>query len=343
MFEPGDILLFTLSAWKETSWGAFKKAFDEIYRIRLTTEEISDPNPVRFERAHALRILVSLGHCDADFSNSRSITIGLPTLALLPYLGLPRAVLCGSRSPMTLATLQTICNDSRKSLRLILGSQRRRAPYAPSRVEIEAESHSALAAAARALNIGFNKTSPAWIFTVISGSLSEYIGQLEWSSQPEVNWDREDFGARHFAFMPVQVGTTSTMRDLRLSRYLNPVRGQWEYRLVKDNRSAGVGAEWGRYAILNANGQNSLLYDARSGSLAVARGTPLPVSVARGLVLCSGYAPTTLKAQAVQSRIPEHYGFDVYAAVPPDVAKVVIDKLGQRDPLDPFFIQEKTR
>src|SRR5258708_60524 len=112
MYESGDILLFTLSAWRETSWSAFKKAFDEIYRIRLTTEEISDPEPVHFERARALRTLVGLGHCDVESNGSPSIKVGPPVLAALPYPGLPRAVLCGSRSPSTVRTLQKICSDS---------------------------------------------------------------------------------------------------------------------------------------------------------------------------------------------------------------------------------------
>jgi hypothetical protein len=340
MHEPGDILLFTLSAWKETGWSAFKKAFDEIYKIRLKTEKISDPDPVNFERARALRTLITLGHCDVDFTTSRSVIIGPPALASLPYPGLPRAVLCGSRSPTTVKTLQRICKESRQSLRLILENQRKRGPYAPLRVEVEAESYAALEQAARTLNIPFNRTPQSWVFTAASGSIAEYTGQLEWSSQPEVNWEKEDFDSRHFAFQPAQADAARTMEGIRLCRYLNPTRLQWEYRLVKDDCSASVNPQWGRYAVLNATHQNSLLYDKKLGSLAVAYGAPLPAFIARALVLCSGYVAATVTARVVQSSIPEHYGFDVYAGVPPDVVNAVACKLGQRDPVDALSLQE---
>lgn len=342
MHEPGDILLFTLSAWTETGWSAFKRAFDEIYRIRLATEETSDPNPVHFERAHAVRTLVTLGHCDVDFTASPSITIGPSALVSLPYLGLPRAVLCGARSPTTDKTLQKFCNESRQTLRLNLESQRNRRPYAPLRIEVEAESQAALEEAARTLNIAFNKTPQSWVFAAANGSLEEYTAQLEWSSQPELNWQREDFDAHHFAFAPARARLTGMTDAIRLSRYLNPTRLQWEYRLVSGERSASVNQDWGRYVVLNAKHQNSFLYDKRSGSLAVARGAPLPVFIARALVLCSGYVPATVTARVVQSTNPEHHGFDVYAGVPPDVADVIAMKLGQQVPLDTLTIQEET-
>jgi hypothetical protein len=240
-------------------------------------------------------------------------------------------------------TLQKICSESRQDLRLILENQQKRAPYAPLRIELEGESYARLEGVAIILDVMFNKTPQAWVLAAANGSLTEYVGQLEWSSQTEVNWDREDFDARHFAFTTVRPGTSGMIGGVRLSRYLNPTRPQWEYRLVSDNRSASVNPEWGRYAVLNVNHQNSVLYDTKSGSLAVARGTPLPVFIARALVLCSGYAARTVSARAVRSVIPEHYGFDVYDGIPQDVVDVIAHKLGQRTPVEHLSIQEETR
>lgn len=343
--ELGDILLFTLSAWKETGWGAFKRAFDEVYRIRLETEEIRDPDPVHFERARALRTLIACGHCDVDYSSGgSSISIGPPTLASLPYPGLPRAVLCGSRSPTTVKLLQRACSESGQSLRIVVENQRKRAPYAPLRVEIEAESYGALEVLARNFNISFAKTPPCWVFSIASGSVSEYIKQLEWSSPSELNWERQDFVARNLAFVPVNASVTkATTPGIRLSRYLDPTRLQWEYRLICDNRNAAVHPEWGRYAVLSASHQNTLLYDDGSGSLAVARGAPLPFFIARALVLCSGYAAKTVSARIVRSSIPENYAFDVYTGVPQDVVNVITRKLELREPLEPLTIQDVSK
>jgi hypothetical protein len=342
MHEPGDVLLFALSAWKQTGWSAFKKAFEEIYLIRLSTEEIHDADPIRFERSRALRTLLSLGHCDVDFSGTPSITIASPVLASLPYRGLPRAVLCGSRSPTTVETLQRLYRQSPQSLRILLETQRKRSPYAPCRVEIEAESHAMLERVAETLNIGWVETPPSWLFAEASGSVAEYVAQLEWSSQAEVNWERQDFDPLRFAFVPAPRTANGMQVGMRLSRYLNPVNRQWEHRLIIESRSASVTPEWGRYAVLDANRKSALLYDKKSGSVGVARGTPLPIFVARALALCSGYAPKFLTARFVQSSIPEQYGFDVYDGVPPDVIDVLAMKLGQQVPLDPLSIREET-
>ena len=58
MHEPGDILLFCLSAWKEnTRWAAFKKAFDEIHRSHLGGQ---------LENGTNLFILKETGHLSAS-------------------------------------------------------------------------------------------------------------------------------------------------------------------------------------------------------------------------------------------------------------------------------------
>jgi hypothetical protein len=343
MHEPGDILLFGLSAWKQTSWSAFKKAFDEIYLIRLSSEEIRDTGPVHFERSRALRTLVTLGHCDVEFSGTASITIAPPVLASLPYRGLPRAVLCGSWSPTTVETLQKLCSQSPQSLRTILKNQRKWSPYAPCRIEIEAESYAVLRQAVETLNITWLETPQSWLFAEANGSVTEYVAQLDWTSQAEVNWEREDFDPLRFAFVPAR-GTAGGMQGaMRLSRYLNPVNRQREHRLIIENRSASVNPEWGRYAVLNANRKSALLYDKKSGSVGVARGAPLPIFIARALALCSGYAPNVVMARFVESSIPEHYGFEVYAGVPPDVVDLISMKLGQQVPLATLSIQEERR
>lgn len=340
MHEPGDILLFCLSAWKEnTRWDAFKKAFDEIHRSRLGGQLEKWDEPIHFERNRALKCLAALGHIDVAYNGTPPVVIGPPVIVSLPYPGLPRAVLCGSRSPATVGALQEVCNASGRTVRITLKSQQKRSAYAPKRVELEAESHEAMDKVARSLNIAYLRTPPSWSIVTASGSVAGYIDQLEWSSQPEVNWDRKDFDPSRLAFLPAQQSSTFGSGDLRFSRYVNPVRLQIEYRLIKYNRSANVSADWARYASLSEYAQEVLLYDCESGTVAVPRSAPLPGLIARALAVCSGYAPKFVPRKIVQTSVPERYGFDVYEGVPQDVLAAAVRKLGQLE-CRPLSIQD---
>lgn len=326
MFDRGDILLFALSAWKETTWSTFKKAFDSLHRVSVGTKNGGEAEPVRFVRARTLRMLLSLGHCDADFSEAGELIIAPPALVALPQPGLPRAVLCGSRSPGTVSTLQRICRESGQELRIAVQRQELKVPYAPTRVEIQAESHAALERCATTLQITCLNVPPAWLQASAAGSAEEYFAALNWTTQPEINWEREDFNPQQLAFYPTQINA-----KLRLSRYKDPIRLQWQHRLIRENMSASIHPDWGRYIILNAESRDVLLYAETTGSVAVPRGASLPSLLARILTLCSGHAAEFVPASLIRPNVGENFGFDLYRNVPPDVFAVVKQKLGQRD------------
>jgi hypothetical protein len=340
MYEDGDALLFIISAWRKTRWPTFGKAFDQIHTRKLKRQGSTDSEPLRYLRFRAARLLVSLGHCDADFRDeNRHLIVAPAMLAALPAPGLPRAILCGARSPETTVVLRKACAKIGQAVRLEIRSQENRAPFAPSRIEIESESNEALHLLAAELRIPYIPIPPSWAVTKVSGSLLEYLESLQFSQQQEVNWEREDYDPERLKFTP----SSRESDGLRLSRYHDPVRLQWIYRLWQRQMSAEVDPSWGRFAILQAAGQQVLHYDNTTGVVAVPRGTPLPSLLSRALTLCSGYAPQFVNRSAVVAHSPERFGFEFYIGVPPDVLAIVASKVGQQDHTEQFALEGSER
>jgi hypothetical protein len=315
LYEPGDALLFTLSAWRETAWGRFKSTLDAL-RPRLSAEEDGEEGAaLALERMRVARLLAILGHCDLVYGEEGPprLIAAPPVLALLPVPGLPRAVLCGSRSPATAAELAAACQMHGAAVDV--WSQSGRARFAPSRIEVEADSHGLLQRVAATVRVPSPETPPAWALASAAGSMDEYLGSLEWSSEPELNWDSEDFDARALRFTPRRAAEGA----FRLSRYRHPVRLRWVYRLWREGQSAAVDPAWGRYAILAANSRRVVAYDAAAAAVAVPIWVPLPVPLARALALCSGLVP----------RLVNRGRLEIYDRVPKDVAEEVTRRVGQ--------------
>ena len=66
-FDGGDILLYSLSAWRETSWATFKRCFDEVHRRHVVMSNREEQEAAFYYRWRALRLLSSLGHVDVRF------------------------------------------------------------------------------------------------------------------------------------------------------------------------------------------------------------------------------------------------------------------------------------
>jgi hypothetical protein len=330
MCDDGDALLFIISAWRKTKWPTFVKAFDQLHARKLKGQGSIGNEPLRYLRFRAARLLVSLGHCDADFRDeNRYIIVAPAVLSSLPTPGLPRAVLCGARSPETTVVLRKACVKIGKAIRLEIKSQDNSAPFAPSRIEFEGESNEVLHHLAEELRIPYMPIPPSWAVAKVSGSLLEYLESLQFAQQKEVNWDREDFDPECLRFSPPSLES----EGLRLSRYHDPVRLQWIYRLWQGQMNAAVDPSWGRFAILQAAGRQVLRYNNTTGVVAVPRGTPLPPLLSRSLALCSGYAPQFVNPSAVEGHTAERFRFEFYIGVPVDVLALVASKVGQQDPM----------
>ena len=324
MYDGGDILLYSLSAWRETPWTTFKKCFDEIHRRHAVASIHEEQDAAVYHRWRALRLLSSLGHVDVRFeAHAITIFVAPPALAVLPGFGLRRAVLCGARSPSTSGDLRRAA--ALEGAATTTHSQSSLSPYAPTRVEVNADSDERIRATAERMGIPYLDQPPARTIAQVTASLEEYCLKLSWSADEDLNWHREDFNVRSLRFQPAG----ETPPNASLSRYQNPVTTIWRYRLWRDGQFAELEPDWGRYAILSASSKRILQYDQAKRDVLVPLGAPLPSLLARVLGLCSGYAPRTSQRRGKRdSDLPNRY--EIFRDVPPSIFRMVADKAGQQ-------------
>ena len=320
MYDNGDILLFALSAWRQTPWRQFKQCFDELQRKSARTAGYDSMESTTSHRWRALRELSALGHIDLELEpGSIQVHVAPPVLAALPGLGSPKAVLCGARSPNFMEELRAESQSA--GVEASVESQLSASPYAPTRVELRAEDAAWMKSVADNVGVQYVETTPARLLSQVSISLPEYRQNLLWSGDRELNWHCEDFDTERLQFRAPSV----TRPDRRLSRYRNPMTTMWHYRLWQDKQSAEVDLDWGRYAILAATAQRVLQYSPENRNALVPLGAPLPTLLARAFGLCSGRCPTLV--EEVQSDPRGRYLR--FNNVPPSVFKNVAAKLDQ--------------
>jgi hypothetical protein len=328
MFEPADVLLYALSSSRQLTWDAFKRIFNQVYvRQARTTAGVASEEPDRHLRRAAVSILEALGHCDVSFGAQGGEIYAAPAIiATLPTAGLPRAVLCGSRSPDTLRALRAAADDRIR----ISVNPHGPAVFAPCRIEIESDSVLAMEQFARSAGVRLQQSPAAWSILAMSGSVDRYVSTLNWSTRPDLNWPRSNFDPDrlHFVLSPRPVVSS----DLILARYQNPSTGRYLFWLWDGPRSAAVDdPDWARYATLWKGGYHALGYDPSRASFAVPRTAPLPRLLSRAMSLCSGYAPAAMPT-GQEPRNSEVVGVDMYRDVPPDVYEMCAAKLGQSPP-----------
>lgn len=324
MFDLGDTLLYALSDWKETSWPSYKKSFFELLKASRLEVALDSGMEQVFSPGPSLRVLESLGHCDVLFTAGQGrIYISPPVLALLPCAGLPRAILCGSRSPETIISLQDIVQRM-KDCELVVENQQRRDLVAPSRIEVRAESQGSLFRIAEKLDVQIQDPPTAWLLIAASAGLHDYTESLTWTEIPELNWPRADFDDNLLKFRPA-----NDQREKRLSAYRNPTSGISEYRLWNGIQNAIVDLDWARFAVLASAGKTVLYYDGRSGELRVPATVPLPKLLSRGLSLISGRAPRRGDSGNSLPLLGRRMPVISFADIPPDVLETIRLKLGQ--------------
>ena len=320
MYDNGDILLFALSAWRQTSWVQFKRCFDEIRCKNSASEHYDVAENTTGHRWRALRDLSALGHIDIHITQGGiRVFAAPPMLATLPGFGSPKAILCGGRSPSLIRALETAVAST--GLELIVDSQSAASPYAPARVEVRADDPAGIHSLAHNIGISYLDVPPARLLARVSISLAKYRQQLTWSNEPELNWRREDFDTSRLQFQPA--GEAPSQQ--RLSRYQEPTTSIWCHHLWQGNKSAEVVLDWGRYAILSSISRCVLEYFPEGCKAVVPYGAPLPTLLARAFGLCSGYCPTETEVAQTKllGRCQEFHN------VPPSIFNLVAGKLEQ--------------
>jgi hypothetical protein len=309
------MLLFAMSARRDAAWSSFSDAVDAIF---TPDERVADD--VRHVRYTVASLGDSLGHWDIanDDSGSARLVASPPVLATLPRCGRPTAILCGSRSPDSYPAI----TEAARARGVSVASRRqdRLQAYAPSRIEVTADTHAVIAELAKTVGIAFRRLPPAWALASACGSTNDYVASRPWAGNAELNWTRRDFDPSRLRFAPAT--TPIPTGSLSLSAYTHP--GGWvrEDRLVRtDGESASVDRNWARYAVLADRGIKVLGYDPRAATVHVPRQVPLPNVAARALALCSGEPPRYAQGPGL--------GWLVYAGVPREIYAILAAKLGQ--------------
>lgn len=311
--RPGDVLLYALSAERVMTWDMFKRTVD---RTCVPDDQIATES--RYVRSEALDIGNVLGHWEVVGTGAtRRIAVAPPVLARLPWPGLPMAVLCGSRSPDTIAEILATC-DSVGGPSLSMSHQLHH-PYAPMRLVLSAESEEQMSAVGRALSVRYDPTPAAWSIAIASATVEDYIRALAWEERAELNWNRRAFDPELLRYRSSD-GTYHS--QLRLVMYSHPSGWDWRDWLWKDGESADVDRSWGRYCVLASVGRTVLHYDHKDGIATVPRQIPLPKLLARALTLSSGKAPGLVPDSGI--------GLRAYPSVPRAVFDVVTAKLHQK-------------
>lgn len=324
MSENSEKLLYVISAKKELTWLSFKETFDYLYNFKIgLSEENTEKDEIKNKRLQAMRALDSLGHCDFDFSGDRSkVYAAPPVLVRLPCAGFPQAILAGARSPATIEQLSEACQSVGHHIKLEVTEQSSELGLIPKRVALQAEDVGELRAIANSLEIPFIKTPSAWCVLHFAASIDDYLATLEWYNYTELNWQSKTFDPIYLQFRPIK----ETDCPIRLSQYSHPSRNTKIDYLWQDEKCAEIDRDWGRYAVLKALRQNVLIYDKRRFTMAVPASANLPRLLERALTLCSGYAAKYKKMPRI---LPTIQGFNLFSAVPPQIAQMTAAKLGQ--------------
>jgi hypothetical protein len=324
--DDSDKLLYVISAKQELAWLSFKETFDYLYNLAPgLTEANRDKDGIKNKRYQVIRALASLGHCDFNFSSDRSknkVYAAPPVLVRLPCAGFPQAILSGARVPNTIQQLSRACQSVGQQIDIEVTEQPNELILAPKRVAVQAEDVRELEAIASSVGIHFQEAPSAWYLLNFAANIDDYLATLKWSNDPELSWKHETFEANSLQFKSIR----ETQTNIRISRYSHPSRNTKICYLWQDGMCTEIDLDWGRYAILKALRLNVLSYDKRRFMMAVPVSAKLPRLLERALTLCSGYAA---KFVTKLPSDPQIQGFNLFTAVPPQIAEMTAAKLGQ--------------
>lgn len=323
MSDYSDELLFVISAKQEMSWSAFKQVFDYLYTLHCTANQL-EKSDLKRQRMATIRTLNALAHCEFDFTENYSkVYVAPPVLVRLPAIGFPQAILTGGRSPTTILELSDACQSVGDCINLEVIELESDLMLIPKRVVVQAEEVGELNAIANYIKIPFRETPSAWSILHFAASIDDYLATLQWSNDTELNWQRQTFDPISLQFRSLP----ETDTNIRISQYTHPSRNTNIYYLWQDEKCTQVDPDWGRYIVLKTLRMNVIIYDRRRFIMAVPARAKLPRLLERSLTLCSGYVSRYIeKLPFTQLEI---YGFNLFRAIPPQIAEMTAFKLGQ--------------
>jgi len=310
-----ELMLHVVTARGTLSWAAWQNSLSSLANGQGLYQE--------FSPAEGLRILDCLAHIEVTTSSQGIILAAAPAfLAKLPRAGIPRAVLCGGRSPQSERSLADAATTAGCRFCAVASTPERR--ESPRPLLVEADAPGILSKVADAIGVAYSETPPAWAIANIAGSVQEYTNGLQRRSEPEPDIPARELDPATLRFadvLPTRVGS-------RLIQYFP--RRLPSYHVLREGQNfTRIDRDWGIYAVLGEHGRNVIIHDLHAHTVAVPASAPLPRLLARTLALCSGLPPAWLPASAPPWHTSEHRGYWVYSQVPSSIASLVLEKLGQ--------------
>jgi hypothetical protein len=319
-----DTLIYAMS-----TRGSLKvEQFNELFRFVHFHSDGMDEGDIDIDaKRQAIRNLDSLAYCEFDFDR-RAVFMCKPALILLPACGTPIALLAGARTPDLIDKLRNAVKGYRDNSKIQVITPSAAHSPVPSALHIHATDNDILKKIANQAGIDFDLTSPAaWNIAQISIKLNEIESKLNYEKQTEPEWHKRIFSIDRLVFS----GYETDQENKRLAEYRHPITKQLYHWIWNGDNAAQVPRDWGRYMILAKYGNSILMYDEKLFRLAVPVTVPLPCLLARVAALCSGTVPAgTLSFREKTGSIPPRHPLQIYACVPPDIARLIADKLEQK-------------
>jgi len=279
-----ELLLSWMAHVGEGSWGAFRRAVDQL-ADRDGDEESRDVAPRRARRA-----LAELGHVAFFVGDGADWTVCAPVLGGLPSGA--AAVLCGARTPALVDGLRACCEAA--GCRVLLEEQ----SFAPPRIEV-AGNDQALRQAADASGIPFVPNLPR----VLAASVESVRASIDnaQNAEPPINWAHSCLDLETLAWSDEIV--TKTAHRYR-SRY-----GPTRYFVDAPGRSlVTLDGRTAIYAAALVNSLDLVEYDASAQRLSTPLRAPLPAAYARAASLCRGRLGTVAEGRATYEEVPADVG-----------------------------------
>src|SRR5262249_42233144 len=159
------MMLHVTTARGILSWAAWREAYESVAR--------NDGNEGALSLLQGARMLDNLAHIEvASVNGDLKVAVTPAVLAKLPRPGLPRAVLCGGRSPQTERKLRDSAAEGSGRFASTPSWPERQHP--PRSFFVEAENDAALARIASAAGVRFADVPPSWLLANGAAGIEDY-------------------------------------------------------------------------------------------------------------------------------------------------------------------------
>ncbi|MDD5361400.1 MAG: hypothetical protein PHN88_04660 [Ignavibacteria bacterium] len=324
-----DPLLSYLSTIKTCTINDFYNNFEFFYN-KISSAEKTPENLSRAKKT-ALYHYSNLGFIEC-FYESRQIYICPPQLFLIPSQYGRKAIITGARNEELIQKINKYSKKLDIKFNIVNQNDKKNEFLLPNIISLFSFSNdskrdeSKLYDLSKKCDIAFNKDIFNQIgFMIMSSSVNEYrdfmFSNME-SPKEDYPWGRYIFNSETFTFDPNY--TDNFNKELSLVEYRLDYK--LNQKLWMSNKCFNINKTWGRYLVLKRMGKNVILYDKKNEILAIPVLLPLPLLLAKALVMLSGEIPP----RQFINYCNKNFLYYLYKNIPESIARHISGiKLGQ--------------